>query len=240
MTDRHEQDQHVPQPQGASQQNQPPLFSQKSALTKLVPGSQPEQYQNSASTTNSGQRTSDRSSGPFSLGTQDSNGVRPGDHPDFSRLGPQSQSGCSSQLPDTQPQSSGSLPASQAESVPPFSSQAMVTPHRHGNRPSSINALLNVEEEDGDLDVPVRHHNQLIIDHERIRALHAELVKRSSGLSLEQLEQVRASMMDTIWKQRGNWNRNQVWAAVLKSFNETIQDIESCQAVLDPSQRYPH
>lgn len=241
------QSQHV-----AFSQPPPPLFHQANAQTKLYPGSQLEVYQNSPSTTHSGsKKTSDRGSG-HSRSTQDSNG-----HPDFFGFNGQLASG-SQVLPDTQPQSVDSRSAAAAAAAPEFhasqhSSQASVAP-----RASSINALLNnpAEEVGKDHDaataapaVPVplqsQQHDfasqasqpQLILDESSLTSLRRELTHRSSGLSLEQLEQVRAQIMDVVWRERGNWNRNQVWAMVQESFNATIDDIEMCQEILDPSQR---
>ena len=120
-----------------SQPNTQGQRSQRSAHTVVAQGSQLDQYHNSASTTTSGQKTSDksgRSSGPYSVNTQHSNGVR--DHPDFSTF-PQVSG---SQIPDTQEQyqSSQSQPASQ-------SSQQMAPPAQlpQNHRQSSISALLN-------------------------------------------------------------------------------------------------
>ena len=212
-------------------------LTQHSAHTRVAPGSQAEQYHNSASTTTSGQKTSDksRSSGPYSLNTQLSNGVRSGDHPDFSIL-PEARGG--SQLPDTQEQqySSQSQPGSQ-----PSNTTTMAPPP---HRQSSITALLNNPGPDGSGDSneaqpsceEPKKQKSLVIDENAFNKFHEELVKRSSGLSVEQLEQVNASMMDVIWKGRGNWNRTHVMYAVLEAFNETVRDIEACQAVLGPSQ----
>ena len=211
-------------------------FTQHSAHTHIAPGSQAEQYHNSASTTTSGQKTSDksnRSSGPYSLNTQMSNGVRPGDHPDFSTL-VEARGG--SQLPDTQEQqySSQSQSGSQPTAMAP-------PPHRR----SSITALLNNPGQEGSGDSneaqpsceePKKLQQSHVTDESAFTKFHKELIKRSSGLSVEQLEQVNASMMDVIWKERGKWNRLHVMYAVLEAFNETVRDIEACQAVLGPSQ----
>ena len=87
-------------PHPFSQQNTQGQRSQKSAYTQLAHGSQLNEYQNSASTTTSGQKSSNRSSGPYFNNTQLSNGARPGaDHPDFSAAPPISGG---SQLENTQ------------------------------------------------------------------------------------------------------------------------------------------
>ncbi|KXS97949.1 hypothetical protein AC578_3397 [Pseudocercospora eumusae] len=219
----------------------PPLFHQASAQTKIQAGSQLEQYQNSASTTNSGndgaKKTSDRSSGQ-SRSTQESNG-----HPDFFMM--RSGYGSGSQLPDTQPQSleSRSAPTTTAPEPPQHASQASSSSSQGSFAPraSSINALLNNPEEENNAtnleDAIQPSHPQLILDEVSLQSLLEELTARSSGLSLEQLEQVRAQVMDVIWCERGNWNRNQVWVKVQEVFNATIDDIDACQGILDPSQR---
>lgn len=220
-----------PRPQATSQPTGQAQFSQRSAHTQLAQGSQPDQYQNSASTTSTGQKSSDRSSG-FSGNTQLSNGVRPGEHPDFSLYAPKS----GSQLPDTQEPSSASQQSSNPSgSQPSHSSQQMAAPARLGPRASSISALLN---DDGDEDEPATRSHRLILDDDRLQDLHRNLTIHSSGLSLEQLEQVHAAIMDVIWTHRGNWNRNHVWAAVQEAFNNTISDIEEMQGIDDPSQKH--
>jgi len=209
--------------QHSSQHNTQGQRSQKSAHTQLAHGSQLNEYQNSASTTTSGQKTSDRSnrsSGPYSHNTQLSNGVHyGGDHPNFSALEPTSGG---SQLPDTQePHFPSSLePASQ-------SSQSAMGPPPHR---ASIHNLLN------DIDAPEEPTPPLIIEEKFVAQLQDELIKRSSGLTVEQLEQVNASIMDAIYSTRDQWNRIVAITAVLKAFNETISDIEACQRVLKPSQ----
>lgn len=194
------------------------LHSQRSAHTQLAYGSQLNEYQNSASTTTSGQKTSDRSnrsSGPYSNNTRLSNGARPDEHPDFSALGPTSGG---SQLPDTQEANFGSSQASASQSSQPMGPP----PHR-----ASINNLLNTN-------APAEP--SFVLEHKLAEQLHVQLVKRTSGLTVEQLEQVNASIMEAIYNTRGQWNRNLVIKAVQDAFNDTIMDIEECQKVLKPSQ----
>ena len=195
--------------------------SQKSAHTQLAHGSQLNEYQNSASTTTSGQKTSDRSnrsSGPYSVhNTQLSNGAH---HPDFSAAPPISGG---SQLENTQ---EIHLPSSQDPASQ--SSQPMAPPpHR-----ASIHNLLNSNTpEEPPLPPPV-----YVLEVRLAEQLLRELVARSSGLTVEQLEQVNASIMDAIYTTRESWNRNVVVAAVSEAFNATVEDIEACQKVLQWSQ----
>lgn len=195
--------------------------NQTSALTRIAPGSVHQDYYNSASSTTSGQKTSNqshRSSAPFSIVTNaSSNGARNYDAPDFSAL-PQVEGG--SQLPNTQPPDMYSSQLSQssqrAMGPPPPSSQ----PQRHS---FPVQAMLN--------------DPQLIqTDVELLRSLDDQIVRKSSGLNVEQLEQVMANMMDAIWKTKGDWNRNHAATAVSETFNETIRDIEECQSIMGPSQ----
>ena len=242
--EQHGQQQH---PSGASpdEPNTQGALSQKSAHTRVPQGSQVEQIHNSASTTTSGLKSgersgdkSNRSSGPYSYNTQQSNGVRAGDHPDFNIL-PEARGG--SQLPDTQEQQYSSQSQPEAASQ---SSQPMGPPQNPPHR-GSITALLNQPADGGAAGTSAEQPPQsgqaplptrTILDKEALREFSKELVRRSSGLSVEQLEQVNASMMVAIWKTRGSWNRNHVLKAVEKAFNETVRDIEECQAILAPSQ----
>ncbi|SMY23302.1 unnamed protein product [Zymoseptoria tritici ST99CH_1A5] len=216
----------APQPGHPQGLTQP--FSQRSAHTQLAQGSQLDQYQNSASTTNSAQKTSSRSSGPFSAHSS-TNGVHGHEHPDFTKLGP-ALSG--SQIPDTQDPSA----ASQSQLSP--SSQHSMAPPPRDARAGSLSAILNAEDDSqsnhGRAAATTSH--QLVLDVEDLTTLHAELVRRSSGLSLEQMEQINASLMDVIWKMRGEYNRSRVCHAVKDAFNTTVQDIELCQKVWKPSQ----
>jgi hypothetical protein len=196
--------------------------TQTSALTRIAPGSVHQDYYNSASSTSSGHKTSNhshRSSAPYSIITNvSSNGVRNDDAPDFSTL-PHLEGG--SQLPNTQPPDLyGSQPSQSSPQrtmgPPPPSSQ----PHPHS---FTVQALLN--------------EPQLIhADPGLLKSLDDQMVRKSSGLNVEQLEQVMANIMDAIWRTKGDWNRNHAASAVSDTFNETIRDIEECQAIMAPSQ----
>ena len=270
---------HTPGP--ATQSSQ--IRSQQSALTKMAPGSQLADYQNSASTTTSGRKTSVRSNPKE---TQSSNGTG-GEYPDFSMLPGSNSHG--SQIPDTQGEGSGSdgrhhagvsfdsgadvygrlksrqnllkraltahleVPSSQHSSqsqsqptgsqpqqksqfsIPPLPPRALAahlaiatgTPTAAATttqHTSNVNSLLNPGE------TPA-----YILDEKTLQAFHQQLTERSSGLSIEQLEQVYAALIGVIWDTRGKWNRNNVVLACTEKFNEVIQDIEGVQKVLQSS-----
>lgn len=252
--------------QGGSQAMHPPHPSMTSGQSGTRPNTQPSQVSffqeiphdtpvkditNYASTTTSGKKTSDGWS------TQATNGV--------SNLNSSSpvERGGDSQLPDTQRNtqtdssseewvhsqahalargtlgqtlpsqtpSSGSQ-NSQVPAVPPFNAGPRMPSSK--SHPSFAN-LLN--------DSPVEptssqasSQKDLILDDFFVEDLLKRLVDRSSGCSIEQLEQINRELMETLWKMRGEYNRNQVAGALIKVFNETITDIEEMQKVLNPSQ----
>jgi hypothetical protein len=91
---------------------------------------------------------------------------------------------------------------------------------------SNLNQILNNDEP----------KPQLILDDHLVEELHAKLVKKSSGCTLEQLEQVNAALMDAIWKHRAEYNRNIVLQKVTDAFNVIIADIQAMQEIRKPSQ----
>lgn len=245
-------------PETQTQPNTQTQKSQYSARTFMAPNSHPGDYHNSASTTTSGQKTSDRSSGAR-FNTQSTNGVAPAGVPDFADLIPQPGG---SQIPDTQgplkfhsprrqspPTShvSNSTNVSFASEVHYVSSQlsnSQSQPSQHSQasqphnnmpapaaprNPANIASLLNTE-----ADKPT-----LILDNKQLQDLHESLVRMSSGCSVEQLEQINAALMDTIWKSKGEYNRNIVIHRVSDAFNTCIADIQLMQRILNPSQPEP-
>jgi SpoVK/Ycf46/Vps4 family AAA+-type ATPase len=227
--------------------------SQASGRTFMHHNSHPNDYHNSASTTTSGQKTSNRSSDVKS-NTQSSNGAAVAGLPDFQEMVPQAGG---SQLPDTQgspnsyhhhstlsPRLSPEREHEQAtnhivnvevhyvssqpsNSDPSQSSQQnAMAPPRHT---SNLGAILNDEEPK-----PL-----LLLDEAQLVAFHQSLVTATSGCSLEQLEQINASLMDAIWRNRTDYNRNVVLHKVQDAFNAIIMDISVMQQILKSSQETP-
>ncbi|PPJ53882.1 hypothetical protein CBER1_04648 [Cercospora berteroae] len=241
--------QHGSQQMPLSQQSmlgsQPPVFTLATGQSQAHGASQPAPQQQQSNHT-SGEKSSDRSSGPFSLPT---NGIdRPGDHPNFHVFGYDSGSG-SQNYPNTLPPSTESPPintglvrpdpnAAPTSTAAPVQ-QALGPPPRPKNRVSSVSALLNNDDEEANPDTTEtqRADERLIVTEEKFQIVLQRMVDSSSGLSLEQMEQIRARAMDLIWRERGNWNRDMVLVMAADVFNDTLDDIESCQEVLDPSQR---
>lgn len=53
-----------------------------------------------------------------------------------------------------------------------------------------------------------------------------DLTDKSSGLSVEQLEQVNSVLMDILWKTRGEWDRRLVLQTLVEGFNEVLEDMK--------------
>ena len=58
-----------------------------------------------------------------------------------------------------------------------------------------------------------------------------EIVERTSGYSVEQLEQVYSAMMNKLWDTRGEWNRTRVCEDVGYVMREVLDDIMQMQDV---------
>ena len=210
-------------------------LSQTGVLTPMARDSQVADYQNDASTTQttSGKRPSDPSSGERDHGTQDAG-------PNL-YLFDERRSAGGSQIPSTQGKSpqiliyadvrltcaSGDIPNTQDSAGRQMSPPEL--PHLSGVQPASprrpsgsLQALLNPSEE-------APNHPPLEFSVKRIERLLEEIVHNTTGLSVEQLEQVNSVLMDVVWKTKGEWNRNLVADKVATAFNEVMQDMEDYQ-----------
>ena len=210
-------------------------LSQTGVLTPMARDSQVADYQNDASTTQttSGKRPSDPSSGERDHGTQDAG-------PNL-YLFDERRSAGGSQLPSTQGKSSrsliyaderltsilGDIPNTQDSAGRQMSPPEL--PHLTSGQPTSprrpsgsLQALLNPSDE-------APNHPPLEFSVKRIERLLEEIVHNTTGLSVEQLEQVNSVLMDVVWKTKGEWNRNLVADHVATAFNEVMQDMEDYQ-----------
>ncbi|KAK3943046.1 hypothetical protein QBC46DRAFT_308201 [Diplogelasinospora grovesii] len=77
---------------------------------------------------------------------------------------------------------------------------------------------------------------QPVIHEGKVHEFLTTLADRTSGCSVEQLEQINRELMDEIWKSRHEWNRMHVLTTLTSVFNDTIGDIEYIQGVLADSQ----
>lgn len=191
---------------------------------------------NYASTTTSGKRTSDGTqptlnSHSNSNGTQNSNSFVNTNFQGPMFPNPEQDD---SQLPDTQIvassyseiNSSQSLPS---QSTPQFSTGSQAISLSQGSQIGGSFPAPPIFE------LPASKVPELIIDNERIDTIHHRLSDRTSGYSVEQLEQVNAAMMDAIWKSRILWNRNEVAEKAMDAFEEVEKDIRELQQVMATS-----
>lgn len=72
---------------------------------------------------------------------------------------------------------------------------------------------------------------QAVIDEVFTSSLLHNIVRQTSGCSVEQLEQIYSALMNEIWKTRGDWNRGKVAREVEGVFADVMVDIHECQQV---------
>ncbi|KAF2132214.1 AAA-domain-containing protein [Dothidotthia symphoricarpi CBS 119687] len=219
--------------------------SQFAGRTFVAPNSHPNDYHNSASTTTSGNQTSKRSS-DNKFGTQSSNGAPPVGVPNFVELMPQAGG---SQLPDTQGSPtlferrfdlSPRLSRSSSADSMLFTEQHYVSSQPTNSQPSQSSQVMPPPRHTTNLGEILNDENPpqpvLILDDTQLHDLHSNLATNTSGCSLEQLEQINASLMEAIWTHRRDYNRNRVVQRVTDAFNEIIEDIQAMQDILKSSQ----
>lgn len=229
----------------------PGSLSQRSAITPMAEGSNPNMYSNDASTTTTEKRNTG-SSGPF---TQSTNAGKLNEGPDLSML-PKGSPSANSHLPDTQGKSlaSAQIPTQLSDLIPSpeeKSSQGSTqktgtggsqsvnpsqsvksSPSQHppvppfpttNPRPSNIQSLLNASPPSTPVQ-PTLHTDPIATQH-----FFDELVKSTSPCSVEQLEQVYSALMSEIWRTRGNWNRASVVEGLRGTLRDVLEDVQACQ-----------
>jgi hypothetical protein len=141
----------------------------------------------------------------------------------------------------SQPAAAGGRPSSSQGQALEFNSQHSTTMpppvdtrlHRPSNA-SRIDDLLNPTS------ASPQHPNQpsssrpnlIQVEQHALANLHTEITDKTSGLSVEQLEQVDSVLMDTLWKTRGEWDRNKVKDSIAEAFHDVLGDM------LDAGQRF--
>lgn len=204
-------------------------LSQKEALTPMEPGSQPGDYVNAASTTQStsvpknSNRSSDQHATQGSWPSVLHFNADPTSRADAPELAIYPSAQSVEGVPDTQPGKKifQSIPRNSLTNMadPPFSqSQTSTTSQGHQ---SNLKSLLNAPDDGSPPD--------LIMDQTWVATLHSQLTDRTSGLSIEQLEQVNSALMECIWEQRGNWNRTRVGDEVRIAFDMVLADMQETQ-----------
>lgn len=216
-------------------------LSQRSAITTVPPGVSPSALANDASTTKTSD-PSERSSSKWS--TQVTNGYHPN----------QDTQNDSSDLQDTLVHPGANIPPSQVPSleenwVPSQVDESVVHPMEPPSRNSggehtsssgagksqapSLGNILNDSPAD---EFHMRHSGSssqpLVIDQSSVDSFLEEITHRTSGCTIEQLEQISRELMDAIWRTRDEWNRMKVLTDLKAVFNDTIGDIEQMQAMM--------
>lgn len=185
----------------------------------------------------------------------------------FASQGP-SQSTSDSQWPHSQAQGMlrGVIRAPHPPQHSPSSSQqtpgAGGPPPAPGNRAANAAAIGNILNSDGTPDS--RHHSstdnnksnspprnsgastnssqqqqQAVVDEAGLGRFLDTIAEKTSGCTIEQLEQINRELMDEVWKTRHEWNRTKVLTGLRAVFNETIADIEALQGLEASSQDRP-
>jgi hypothetical protein len=240
-------------------------ISQRSAFQEIPHDASPSNLINDASTTTSGKKTSEgwstqatngvshgQSSSPLDKASADSQNLpdtqqgtsarqsqQGGSDPSSEEQWPHSQAhglkrGTLQANYPSQTTSSSQHSQSQNPAVPPFTAPTP-RPSPSKSKPAGIANLLNdspIEPTSSQLS----SQKDVIMESYFLEDLYRKLVDGSSGCSIEQLEQLNRELMDSLWAQRGEWNRNKVAANLVDVFNETIRDIEEMQRVLQASQ----
>lgn len=219
-------------------------ISQISAVQSLPAGISPSALVNDASTT----KTSDPSNRSSNYSTQLTNGTH---HEPSSPV---------EQIPDTQPLPGGSQNTSSEEqwihsqahglakgylqqsgglsqsSRSSQQGQGQQGPKSH--IPSMANLLNDPAPDDESQQRQSISSGSALVEFDEATASHFldELTKRTSGCSIEQLQQINREIMAEIWRSRHENNRMKVYSSVTRVFNEAISDIESMQQMMQLSQ----
>ncbi|KAJ5166567.1 Tat-binding [Penicillium canariense] len=190
-------------------------FSQTGVVTPMVAGSQPGDYTNEASTT---QTSSDKKSSGHDH-TQSLHASRD-EFPDLR------------QYPDRDPQQEEHLPDTQQGG----SSQPSPRPRESQGQAEETGTLNGSQSQpkpqpplfDAAAAKPVP---EIVLDLEYIEHLHNQLTLQTSGCSVEQLEQVHTCLMDFVWRRRSEWNRTTVAMGITETFNAVLEDMQSIQEI---------
>ena len=114
--------------------------------------------------------------------------------------------------------SQGQAPDRSSQPPVPLFSASQQQQQQTERRNSAIQDILNP--------APPEPKQTLILpDSAKVENLLGEFAAKTSGLSIEQLEQVNSMLMDTLWTTRGEWDRTKVLNKVAGVFNETLEDM---------------
>lgn len=195
-------------------------MSQKGVMMPMAPESQPHDYGNDASTT---QTTSERmhsgpSTEPLHNKLQHHN-LGKSEDPDIVHY-PDRVSN-DEQLPDTQGGESGSWGSPKIPSIcrHDISSGSYQSQPHIPVATSNPVFLLNSKKE--------VQSAKLRIDDLKLRELHDALTENTKEFSVEQLEHINMELLDVIWRMRHEWDRFLVAASVRDVFFESVKSMQN-------------
>lgn len=219
-------------------------FSQKGPMTPMAPGSQPHDYSNEASTTQTSEKKSSEQSSvpqPHPQSPMHSHGMRH-EFPDLTQY----PDGVSQEdhLPDTQQGASQPSPNPRDSLSTAEYPNSQTTPNGDQSQPKQqppVPLFDAASKQPSHLpskdQSPPNEEGRLEVDHKSIDKFHDELTRRTSGFSVEQLEQINTSLMDYVWRMRSKWNRCVVAIGVRDTFNEVLEDMQAMQEIRSFSQK---
>jgi hypothetical protein len=194
---------------------------------------------NDASTTTSGgKRTSDGTtaslqySHPYSNHSNGLGGPRPVDLPQWGDFGVLPKG--DSQLPATQLLPSSAEAQHSSQGYPPSAPASQPIPpmfpyHQTNSSPASM------PNPDRIFQIPPPPIPELTCTPHFLREIHDKLTKRSSGYTIEQLEQVNAAIMDHVWRSKTNYNRDDVARQAYDVFLDVNSDVKALQNMMAAS-----
>lgn len=222
-------------------------------VARIAPAETSMVLNDASTTTSGGKRTSDATtisqpqtasqpnSNPFS---NHSNGF-PGPSPTIDHPGVwglfgvpvkgDSQLASTQLLVSSQEESQGGLQTTPAQNPPTYSdSRNLETTPVHRQHPPP-QPILDSSPANKVFVIPPPAGPKLVCDAARVEEVHELLAKRTTGYSVEQLEQVNAAIMDCVWKSRMNYNRNEVATKVVEAFEEVEKDVKTLQSLMAAS-----
>jgi len=145
------------------------------------------------------------------------------ENPPYSQGSPSNNQNASQFRPIGLPTSSQGQEKQGHPPVPAFDAHSTGPPSHRAS--SHIQDLLN----------PSPQPNLIQVEQRSLDNFHRDVADKTSGLSVEQLEQVNSVLMDTLWQTRGEWDRGKVLSQVSKAFNDVMLDMQESGQEFAPS-----
>jgi ATPase family AAA domain-containing protein 2 len=153
-----------------------------------------------------------------------------------------------SQVPETQSNSSSQDAASLAQllSSPPgpvitsVAAERRMLTLRSGNSGNSASnsqtTTQPAQSQEHEFQTPAVPQQRLKVDEELFTRIREDLTEMTDGFSVENLEQVMATVMSTVWRYKSDWDRTHVAKEVLSAANEAINDIKEMEKSMNSQQ----